>query len=1301
LKHFTFRWLKRLYIFIAINLVLIAVLMSSARVLFFSVADYKQQAMDWLTTEYQVDISVQDISAGIDFSGMVLILNNVELLDAEDLPFGLKFEYLFLHLDFWDSVKTQKLNFNSISLKGVDLTLHNNAQKSPSEKSKITIDTLKDIFFTQLKKVSVRESSLHYTNKLGVDKEIVIEELRWLNEGGQHQGIGQASFPNTLGANSLSFVVDVFPETDNSPISGNIYLQAENLDMTDFMVNQVNRHANITEAVVGFDAWASFSGSQLARVQVEFTNNQLAWSLLGKNYHWSLNYGALQLTNNDQGWLLDSYDLVMSESELPLGEFAISGQGDINHALVDFKGLSAKHLLPFYLLYSSLPAEKINALREFDLDANISQLGLSLADPNGMQFSVKANQLKNRPIKGIPGISNGSIALQGSLQKGQVDIQLGKQNIYFDGQFSRSMPLQSAQIGLQWLQTETGIKLSSEQAQLSTDELDTLTDFSLFLPNEKATNPGAFLSLYSYASLNDASKARHYFPIKAMGKKTFDYLEPTIKKGQVNGAKILWYGAFNQYPYLKNNGIFQAWVPVRNAQYDFYGDWQGLTNLDLDLLFENDYLLMEAHKANLGEINASKLSAKIDHLHPRGILTINADINDDASKINAYLKSSPLKNSVGKALSVIEVSKPLSGNITLTIPFSRQTQKTKSEGQVYLKNNDLAIRLADDLVMPLKKVNGRFQFVDGNLSANKIDALLFDQPVDLSFSTHEQKQSYQIDAKLNGVWDLATLSRYHQLLAPLQVSGDLEWSGGVNFTHQYDGGYHYSVDLSSATQGVKSDLPLPFYKHALDAWPTTVNVSGNNKNSRMKVAIKDKLAFDGQLDYQQEALSIPYFNLNIGESEIMYLNKSKQVVNVNLARLNLTDWYHYWSEVMQKESTSELITAQPDTALLNLNEVIFNVKHLSLFEQPLAAFKSKTVNNNGKWDSTISSDNLQLQLEYRDGIPVRVDVNAQKVNLQHLDLSLLHNQSLSEGALQTQSENLLDDYPELFIDCALCIYKDVDLSPLSLHVYPTKKRLSIDYIKVGGESEFVNIAGFWDQRLTNIIFDTEGNRNNDIVKRLGYVSPLYYQKAQFSGAVNWVGAPWQANLQTLNGAVSAELTDGAITEVSDKGTRLLSVFSLDGIHRSLNLEFDNVFDKGFFFDKLTFSGNINDGVASNDDFYLAGSAGKITGNGLVDIINQDTNYNFSYSPAVTSSLPVLAAFTINPLTGAAVLMLTKLLEPVVDTIIRVDFTVKGKLTDPEVKLVTRQRGKIKLRNSGLLNELSEHQKQYREESSND
>jgi uncharacterized protein (TIGR02099 family) len=1309
LKHFTVKWLKRFYILIAISLVILAILLTSARILFISVGDYKEQASNWLHDEYQINISVQDLTAGIDFTGMVLTLNDVALLDSEDLPFVLELDHLFFHLNFWDSVKQRKLNFNSVSLQGARLNFKKGQQSNTSEKSLDTINRLKDIFLTQLKKVSIRDSSLHFIDQLGLHKTIVIEQLNWSNKGAEHQGVGKANLPDALGTNSLKFVIDLTTETDSTPIDGHLYLQADNLNITDYLIKQVNSNAKMIDAVVGFEAWMSFSSDKLNSIQLQFNESLFSWSQLDVNHSWRLSNGLLQLTNNDKGWLLDSYDLDIKRNDLQWNDLSIRGQGDQNHMLLDFDGLDIKNIIPFYLLYSDLNTEQISSVNAFDFDGHVNQIGISRDDKNNVQFNLLVSEFKNRPVGAIPGVSNANIKLTGNDSTGNAIINLANQKIYFDGQFSRTMRVNSGDIQLQWLEADSGFTLKSEYSKITTPDLDVMSEFSIFLPKETSENQSPFLSLYSYANLNDASQAKYYFPIQVLGEETFEYLEPTIKKGQVEGAKIIWYGELNNYPYFNHNGIFQAYVPLRDAQYDFYEDWQGLTDLDIDLLFENDYLLMNAQKASLGSINIGYLQGQVDHLHPDGVLTINAALKEDAQKISNYLKSSPLSDSVGKALTTLKLTKPVSGNIALTVPFNSEKAQAKIEGNVLLENNTLDMILADNLVLPLKQVNGEFSFIDGNLSAKNINALIFEQPISIGFSSIENKNTYKVNADISSIWNINTLSQYNPQLAPFKQSGTLDWFGNVDFVLQANGRHDFDVVLHSSTLGMTSQLPNPFEKSALQSWPIAFNLSGSDDRAKLQLNIKDKLSFEGQFENKAGETKASYFNLNIGQSKTIQSNKAKQIVNIDLDKLNVELWYEYWKEsfsedaLSNKNSSDKKMLEASEKAnseiLLTIDEVNVNVNHLDFFNQPLAVFSSKSQNINGRWETQIASDQLQTRVEYRPGIPVRFDVKTEKFNFQSLDLNSLKKNKHDFEKTENVSANLRQDYPEVFIDCKSCIYNDIDFSPLSLHVYPTKKRLNIDYIKIGGETEFTNITGFWDQYRTNFIFDSEADTNKSMVTRLGFASPVYHQQAQLSGAFYWIGAPWEANFESLNGAFSSELKDGAITEVSDNGARLLSLFSLDSIRRSLNLEFDNVFAKGFKFDELTFSGIINDGVLSNDDFYLDGSAGKITGEGLVDLTHQNTNYRFSYSPDVTSSLPVLAAFTINPLTGAAVLMLTKLLEPVVDTIIRVDFTVKGNISDPEVRVVTQQEGQITLENSEVLQQMSEQQQAKRDQQS--
>ena len=1284
----TYKWLRRGYLVIAFTLFIFAICLTLARILFVSADDYKDYLTTWLSDEYSIALSAKNISAGVDFDGIIITLDDIQLTKSDDLPFEVSSEYLFLHLNLWESVIEGQLNFNRISLQGLDLKIKKIQQTAlDSEQSIPTLNSLQNILLQQLNQFSIKDSLVHFTTHTGIEKTVAIQKLHWLNDGRRHQGVGSALLPDSFGNNSLEFVINVSGEyaNKNNPLLGKLYIDANNINITDYLVDRVTADSQINEAVLGVQIWSEFSLTDVHQVQVALNNSKLSWTHQGKREDWQLKSGLLQLTNHDQHWLFDSYHLDIEHNQEKVPDLKVGGRGDKQFAEFDFTGASLKNLLPFYLLNANLSKTQLTLIEGIELDGELRHLSLRRNKNNQLaHFSTQLSAVNNKPKGRIPGISQANIELDGNLSQGVLNIHLPAQNISFDQQFSRDMPVEEGNIALDWSHSKQGIKISSHQSVLKTEDAEAITQFSLFIPNKTAANQSPFLSLYSYLSLYDGEKAQYYYPIKALHQKLFDYLQPTLKKGTVKGAKVLWYGALNQYPFADNSGIFQAWVPLRNGQYDFYQKWPGLTKLDADLLFENDHLKVDTRRAFLGDVQLSKLTVRIDHLHPTGYLRIDGAVNDDAKKITNYLKNTPLNTSVGQALKVLNVQKNVAGKLTIILPFVRSQKTQKTQTEISLADNDIDVVITKDLILPVKNAKGKLTFINGNLTAQKIDAQLFGQPLSLSASSIQKKRTYQVDININSHWDLQQLSNKAPELSELNLSGKVDWTGNVYFKHYMTGGYESRIAINSSTQGVTSKLPAPFNKNALQSWPTSILLSSNDRSSILKVNIKDKLSLVGQLDYKDKQVSIPYYAVNIGADELSYIDKDKHQLNITLSRLDMTNWYHLWTK-LSATSHARKPSSFPD---LSLDNIIVDVDHAEIFNQPLVALKLQANKDNQHWFAQIDANNLQGTVEYRPGVPSRLDFDISKLDFKTMDLSLIKDKKSGRDKSVMEPHNLQNIYPEIMATCTNCHYGQVDLSPLKFHAYPESKHINIDYLNIGTEDEFTNISGVWDQRRTSIIVNSVSSEKNNIVKRLGFSTPVISEKGELNTTLSWLGAPWQYNFESLNGQFSAALSNGSVTEVNDKGARILSLLSLNAIRNTLNLEFDNIFEKGFNFEALTLSGKITDGIIKNDDFYLDGSAGKIVGSGLIDLPHYETNYKFSYSPAVTSSLPVLTAFAINPLTGAAVLFLSKILEPVVETIIRVDFSVHGSLTNPIVKLTGSEKGKVKLQNSTVLKEIN-------------
>ncbi len=148
------------------------------------------------------------------------------------------------------------------------------------------------------------------------------------------------------------------------------------------------------------------------------------------------------------------------------------------------------------------------------------------------------------------------------------------------------------------------------------------------------------------------------------------------------------------------------------------------------------------------------------------------------------------------------------------------------------------------------------------------------------------------------------------------------------------------------------------------------------------------------------------------------------------------------------------------------------------------------------------------------------------------------------------------------------------------------------------------------------------------------------------------------------------LGEGSLTEVSDQGARLFSIFSLNSLLRKLRLDFRDVFAKGFFYNRMTGNLSLDQGVAQTSDFLIDGVPGNMQLQGYADLVKRQIDYQVSFSPKVTSSLPVIIAWMVNPATGLAALALDEVFQSA-EVISRINFTVTGSFDKPVVTEVNR------------------------------
>jgi len=271
--------------------------------------------------------------------------------------------------------------------------------------------------------------------------------------------------------------------------------------------------------------------------------------------------------------------------------------------------------------------------------------------------------------------------------------------------------------------------------------------------------------------------------------------------------------------------------------------------------------------------------------------------------------------------------------------------------------------------------------------------------------------------------------------------------------------------------------------------------------------------------------------------------------------------------------------------------------------------------------------------------------------------------------------------PPIYFYCQSCGVHGIDLGEITLDIAKEGNGLAIRQLLVKSDETNVTATGYWKHVGGEIQSALNGTLTSpdvgQMLKEYGVESGIKDSSANVAFDITWPNAPMDFGFEQLNGNVEWSLSDGYLTELSDKGSRIFTLFSLNSLVRKLSLDFRDVFAKGFFYDDMGGTLSIVDGKAYTDDTEIDGGAGEIEIKGFTDLNTGGLNYNVSFAPNVTGNLPFLVYFLATPPTALAALAIDQVLTSA-KVISNVNYRVTGTIKDPKFDEVERNSKDISL-----------------------
>lgn len=1261
-KRFCFFCLHKLWLALAISVVVLAVVISVLRYSLPYADNYKRQLEQFIAEKYAVEVSIGELSAGWQKFGPALLVKKLRL--ASQGQTQIYIAETRIRLDFWRSLRSLTLTAQHFELSGlkyyVDADSLFSVESGANLQETPILTALEQLFFQQLTYFSIVDSQLIVQETYSADVVVNVSQLDWTNHEKRHQGNGELSVAGVTN-NTVSFILDLYGDSWANAY-GQLYLQSKKLDVLPWFRSLLPTSQKLDYAKINAQAWGEVKQGTLQLLQIELAENSLSWQRHGPQF---LQLGAGQLLWQpiNDGWVLSSGYLTLSDQQQTWPEisFSIQRQGENWQGSINQFQLDA--ITPLANLFAE-DSQLLQHLVKYQPSGYLNQFNWQQVQGE-WQGAGTFSQLASSAVQDIPGVSDiqGSFVFDGELAK--ISLQSTDSRLEWDGLFSEATDYIT-------LDTTAYIHYKPQQHwQLIIPQIALQNDD---LQLDAAIQYDGKLQMLAQLRHVDAVKAKRYFPARYMPEAVANYLTKAIKAGQLEQATMLWHGTVAEFPFQQQQGVFQVKADLKQGEFAFQPDWPELTDLAVELWFENAGMVISSQTGNLMDIKAEQgVSASITDLFHADHLDIHIQRQAEAKTVTALMQQSPLADSLGATLAYLGASGMVNGDVTLQVALDHN--EVQAKGKITFNQASIALEAPDMTVQQLK---GALSFENDIISGQNIQLNWRGLPIQADINGKNTNAGYQLALKLSAEQEAKQLALALYPGAESLVSGTNAWQLRLAL-NLADTGFNYHAQLNSNLINTELKLPAPYNKTAEEQRKLSITVHGDQHENNAKLAINyaDKLYFHADIDRVQHNVNRAHLVLG---SQDEVIPSDDFTISVNLAQADFLSWFELIQQQLDVENNEQpglfpnltyirgKIGQLQLPADINLTNAVFDVSQLA-----------------DLWQLQLNATELASRWQfYKDwqhqGITAELDYLMLPWPLQ---AKAAPNASITSDAASKYNglgpQLWLVALPPITINCADCTLGAYRFGKVTAQAHSDADSWHLDRFNARYKKHELNLTGSWQRDGKNGVSNFTGGLTSpnfgSLLDEFQLTSAISGSSADVNFNLSWAAAPNQFDLSKLYGEVDYKLGEGSLTEVSDKGARLFSIFSLDSLLRKLRLDFRDVFSKGFFYNKMSGNLSLTQGVAQTSNAAIDGVPGNLAIQGYADLVGNKLDYQMSFAPKVTSSLPIIIAWMVNPATGLAALALDEVFQSA-EVISKINFTITGSIDEPVVTEVNRHSTEI-------------------------
>jgi uncharacterized protein (TIGR02099 family) len=931
--------------------------------------------------------------------------------------------------------------------------------------------------------------------------------------------------------------------------------------------------------------------------------------------------------------------------------------------------------------------------RQYQARARIK--GLSIAAGPALQGGL-----------GRPGWLNADIDLQASDVGGEARLAVADGAMEFPGVFDKPVvPLRRFDAQLSWRvgaprAQGRSVDLRLKDARFENDDVKgELSGSWRTGDGAGAARGGRFpgvLELHGKLANARATSVARYLPL-GLPANVRGYVERAVLGGTLTSASFDVKGDLWDFPFhgakATRDSVFRiagqakdvsfAYVPNHPGHGDeaaYESPWPVVTRAEGELVFDRTSMTIRQAQGRIFGADLRNVGVQIKDFTHEPVLEIDGQARGPLADMLRYVNTTPVGEMMGGALAQANGAGNADLRLALQMPLGH-LDNTTLKGSVQLAGND--VRFRPDVPM-LANARGRVDFTHKGVQIVGTTARALGGELAFEGGTQADgslRFTGQGTASADGLRRASELGGASKLAASLQ--GQTAYRLQLGFRKGQS-----EFQLTSSLAGLALNLPAPLNKPAEAQWPLRVQTAlqadtlGGSQPPRdqLRIEVGSVLQANYLRELRPDGARVLRGAVGINTAPPPPVAGAQAVAEFTQP-VSLDAWRAALAAASAGGAGGADAGYMPRQITLRARELTVSGRRFTAVQADL----QRSVRDGDEWwRANLQSDQLAGTAEYREA---RTANAAGQLQARLSRLHLPATDSAPSPGIEPAAEVAPSSVPAMDVVVDDFEWRGRKLGRVEIEAVnrlapgTAQREWRLQRLLVRAPDATLNASGQWSavpgaagpaRRRTTIDLQLDLADSGAFIERLGFGKALRGGKGKLQGQLAWSGSPLSLDLPSLDGQLTLALEAGQFLKADAGAARLLGVLSLQALPRRLLLDFRDVFQEGFAFDKIEGDIKLAGGVAGVNSLRMHGVNATVLMDGKADLQRETQDLRVFVVPEINAGTASLAYAAINPAIGLGTFVAQWLLRrPLIAANTR-EFHVSGSWDDPKIDRVERK-----------------------------